>query len=258
MNIVDRIIELCSANNITGKELGNILGLKKSPLTDWKNNKSKPTIDQLYILCDFFATSSDYLLFGTNNNILKTVSNEDLELVISLHQLSTKQKSIIVGKIYEYEELNKKEASIKSIETSSKILQMPTLEVAEPPATTTLKVYAQKASAGIGQYMIDDVGVVEREFQTNTITQKADHAIIIDGDSMYPTINNGEYVFIKEQQTIDDGEVGIFVYDDNVYCKRLHIDRKNKQLILKSDNTEYKDIIIKNFSDLRTIGKVIL
>ena len=38
----EKIKSICDKNGITGNELGKILGLKKSPLTDWKNKKAKP------------------------------------------------------------------------------------------------------------------------------------------------------------------------------------------------------------------------
>ena len=46
-DLYDRILEQTERLGITGKELGNLLGLKKSPMTDWKNHKSNPTIEQL-------------------------------------------------------------------------------------------------------------------------------------------------------------------------------------------------------------------
>lgn len=69
MEITERIIKLCSENNISGVELGKKLGLKKSPLTDWKNQKSKPTLEQIIIICDIFAISADYILFGKVNHV---------------------------------------------------------------------------------------------------------------------------------------------------------------------------------------------
>lgn len=60
----DRIKMLCDEKGINGKELGVLLGLKKSPLTDWKNGKAKPTIEQVKIMCEIFATSSEYIIFG--------------------------------------------------------------------------------------------------------------------------------------------------------------------------------------------------
>ena len=62
MNLYERINLLCKEKGITGKELGEKLGLKKSPLTDWKNRKSKPTVDQIIMMCEIFATSADYML----------------------------------------------------------------------------------------------------------------------------------------------------------------------------------------------------
>ena len=47
MSTYERINFLCKENHITGKEIGEKLGLKKSPLTDWKNNKSNPTKKEL-------------------------------------------------------------------------------------------------------------------------------------------------------------------------------------------------------------------
>ncbi len=106
--------------------------------------------------------------------------------------------------------------------------------------------------------MLDDDSFEKMEFDLNHRTQKADHTIIVDGDSMYPTIENGEYIFVREQQTVENNEVGIFVYEDKVYRKRLHIDYKKKQLTLLSDNEDYDDIPIENIDNLRIIGKVIL
>ncbi|MEG2254372.1 MAG: helix-turn-helix transcriptional regulator [Vagococcus sp.] len=62
MSIIDRIICLVKENKLSGTQFGAILNLKKSPLTDWKNNKSKPTLDQIISICEYFAVSADYLL----------------------------------------------------------------------------------------------------------------------------------------------------------------------------------------------------
>lgn len=61
-NISKRVEQLTKEMGITGKELGNLLNLKKSPLTDWKNGKSKPTLEQLVKMCEIFGLSADDLL----------------------------------------------------------------------------------------------------------------------------------------------------------------------------------------------------
>ena len=81
MTLSERINLLCKENEITGKELGEKLGLKKSPLTDWKNQKSKPTVDQIITMCEIFAISADYLLFGKNASDL--TNEEEKEIIIA-------------------------------------------------------------------------------------------------------------------------------------------------------------------------------
>ncbi len=262
MNIIYRINELTTQKGLTGKELGAVLGLKKSPLTDWKNGKSKPTLEQLILLCEYFAVSSDFLIFGkgSDNDILNLINADVLE---TFNTLTTKQQEMLKNNISELQELNNLKNQISKVEKTSK------LKVVEPKKASIkaeiipiekilLPVTPQPASAGIGKYMLDDDSFEKMEFDLDHRTQKADHAIIVDGDSMYPTIENGEYIFVREQQTIENNEVGIFVYEDKVYCKRLHIDYKKKQLTLLSDNEDYDDILIENIDNLRTIGKVIL
>lgn len=57
--IIKKLLEHFKKNNIKGTEVAKILGLKKSPLTDWKNGHSKPTIEQLIIICEKLALSLD-------------------------------------------------------------------------------------------------------------------------------------------------------------------------------------------------------
>lgn len=69
LEISTRIKEQLNNMGLNGKDLAKLLGLKKSPLTDWKNEKSKPTLDQILIICDNFAISADYLLFGKHSSL---------------------------------------------------------------------------------------------------------------------------------------------------------------------------------------------
>lgn len=102
MDMVERIIWLSEQKNISGVELGKMLGLAKSPLTDWKNNKSKPTINQLITLCEIFATTTDYIIFGTTPTNTDTTLNElDQELLETYHSLDKRGQHKIHTLIYE-------------------------------------------------------------------------------------------------------------------------------------------------------------
>lgn len=95
-----RIIDKADKLGITGKELGNLLGLKKSPLTDWKNDKSNPTLEQLIKMCEIFATSADELLFGNNfktNNIQLT--ENEMELLEHFRNLSEREQIKFIARV---------------------------------------------------------------------------------------------------------------------------------------------------------------
>lgn len=76
MEIYERIHMLCQKKGITGIKLGEMLGLKKSPLTDWKNGKAKPTIEQIVKMCEIFATTTDFLLLGNQTKKLRRDEQE--------------------------------------------------------------------------------------------------------------------------------------------------------------------------------------
>ena len=74
-----------------------MLGLKKSPLTDWKNKKSNPTLDQLVKMCEIFATSSDYLLYGE----MGSLSADQQELIDTYKKLDRRGQHRVHTVIYE-------------------------------------------------------------------------------------------------------------------------------------------------------------
>ena len=92
MNLYERINLLCKEKEITGKELGEKLGLKKSPLTDWKNQKSKPTVDQIIMMCEIFATSADYLLLERNASDL---TKEESEIIQAYKKADARTQEIV-------------------------------------------------------------------------------------------------------------------------------------------------------------------
>ena len=93
MSTYERINILCKENHITGKEIGEKLGLKKSPLTDWKNNKSKPTIDQIKIICEIFAVSADYIFFGKDTD--ERLTKEENEIIQAYKKADTRTQEIV-------------------------------------------------------------------------------------------------------------------------------------------------------------------
>lgn len=74
-------------------------------------------------------------------------------------------------------------------------------------------------------------------------------------DSMEPTIYRGQILIVDRSHTDFHGRVCVICLDDRVLCKRVI--QKENYVILKSDNTKYKDIMIENNESLSFWGIVI-
>ena len=64
---------------------------------------------------------------------------------------------------------------------------------------------------------------------------KCDFALIVDGDSMEPTIKRGDIVFIRKQPDVDNGQIAAVLIDDSATLKRVY--HVPNGLTLVSDNT---------------------
>ena len=82
-----------------------------------------------------------------------------------------------------------------------------------------------------------------------TLVEKGDYfALIAKGESMIGAgIFPGDYVFVKRQQTANEGDLIIALFDGKNNLKKLGFDQKNKKYILHSCNPDketFPDIIV--------------
>ena len=75
------------------------------------------------------------------------------------------------------------------------------------------------------------------------------------GDSMQPTIFQGEIVIVDKSKKHFNGKVCVVVYQESLICKRVI--KTNATFILRSDNPKYKDIVIQDCEELKIWGVVI-
>jgi DNA polymerase V len=75
------------------------------------------------------------------------------------------------------------------------------------------------------------------------------------GDSMEPTIYEGQILIVDRSTTSFHGRVCVVCLDDLMMCKRVW--QKENCVILKSDNSKYRDQIIQNNESLVFWGVVI-
>lgn len=75
--------------------------------------------------------------------------------------------------------------------------------------------------------------------------------INVEGDSMYPTFSNGDFIVIKQVDDLDFikyGEPFVIDANDGRVLKRIYSHERNDVLTLKSDNEIYEPYLIKKES----------
>ena len=121
------------------------------------------------------------------------------------------------------------------------------------PFTRVIKLFDIPASAGTGSFLdSDDFTEIEVGEEVPT---DADFGIRISGDSMEPRFINGQIVWVKQQETLLNGEIGIFYLDGNAYCKKIKDDKEG--LFLISLNSKYNPIPVTDNNSFKVFGKVV-
>jgi len=110
--------------------------------------------------------------------------------------------------------------------------------------------YQLPVSAGNGIYLDDSYKEAIRIHKT-PVSERADFVLRVAGDSMEPRFQDSDIVLIKSQPIINQGEIGIFILNNEAYIKELGYNE------LISKNPEYDPILISEEDSLICKGKVL-
>ena len=131
----------------------------------------------------------------------------------------------------------------------------------------TLPQYDLRAAAGPGRYLEAQLRVgavqvcqdiVARILRNSGVALASLALVTVAGDSMEPTINDGDIVVIdRSVETIDRDGVYLFTFGDETFIKRIQ--RMPKSLSVNSDNGLYKgwEISSEEASSLHVHGRVL-
>lgn len=150
--------------------------------------------------------------------------------------------------IEENKKINKIKQWLKAIKNDTEFK----LDSKERCPKKIIKLYDYALSAGKGNDLMD-VHVPYEDIKVENLA--ADFAIKVSGDSMEPKIANGSIVLVKQTEVLQDGDIGAFFYDGEVYCKILR--KKETGVVLESINAKYKPINIDEKAVWKIYGKII-
>ena len=117
-------------------------------------------------------------------------------------------------------------------------------------AKKTVLLYDLPISAGPGVYL-DESLADEIIIPDNDKTASTDFALRISGNSMEPKYHDGDVLLIEDTDSVDVGELGIFILDGNGYFKKYGGDR------LISLNPDYGDILLRDYAESVCCGRVV-
>lgn len=89
---------------------------------------------------------------------------------------------------------------------------------------------------------------------------KADFCLRAKGDSMINArILDGDIVFIRRQDMVENGEIAAVIINDEATLKRVYYYRDDNLLMLRSENPAFKDFIYKDeqLDTIKILGKAV-
>ena len=223
----EKIKEARLAQHLNQEELAERIGSKYRSISTWENGTAKPDYPTLIRLCEVLKTSPNHLL--------------GFDLSVDTPSLA---EWAILHKYRDIDEIGK--------DAVSAVLDAEYRRVAKPKKARLLKVdfYNYPASAGTGNFLEterpDEILVKEC-----SEAEDADYVIPISGDSMEPTYHDGDKVFVEKCDSVEIGEIGIFIVNGEAYIKELG----NKCLI--SHNEAYKPIKLGSSDSIYCCGRVL-
>ncbi len=147
----------------------------------------------------------------------------------------------------------------------------PTLKLEEITRRIDMRVFDLPASAGTGSYLDSDQYEM-MSFPENTIPAGAEFGIRVSGDSMENVYKDGQIVWVQECDSLNVGEVGIMICDDESFIKvygEKYPDEDvleeftdsygnvHMQPVLISYNEKYADRVISPSSMFKIVGRVL-
>ena len=229
--ISDRIKEYRLRKGMTQQELAEALGESSGRVIyHWEKGSGRPDCEKIAKLCDLLDVSADELIGCKVMHHRPTATEWNM---IQKYRALDEHGKEIVDYLIEVEH--------KRIAVAEK-----------KPKLRMLKIdyYALPASAGTGNFL-DSEFAEELLVPESDIAEQADFVISVGGDSMEPTFHNGDKVFVEKCDSVDIGEIGIFVVNGDVFIK----ERGNNQLI--SHNQKYNPIVLTEHDSAFCCGRVL-
>lgn len=200
----DRFKQLRTERRLSQQNLADQLGISKSSVNMYERGEREPGLEAIEAIADFFNVDVDYLMGRSDRP-------NNNEWIRSLHPaINTANASSRVFL-----------TNLGPIETK-KFRLLGNIACGQPIFADEQKELYVEAGANI----------------------KADFCLKAKGDSMTGArIYDGDIVFIRKQEMVNNGEIAAVIIDDEATLKRVNYFPDKNLLILKAENSKYEDLV---------------
>ena len=268
MDYIERIKRIKSEKKITNDRLSELTGIPLGTLSKILAGISdSPKLSNIVAIAEALECSLDYIVSGVAQNTNNyTLSFEEIELIEDFRSLDTHSKEltrmVIAKEKQRGDAITRTPASTKKAVPavkSEKQTEQKTAKIlpsiggalaAGGVGKRSLLLYDLPVSAGPGVYL-DDSTAEEILIPDGEKTRMADFALRISGNSMEPKYHDGDVLLIEDCDSVEVGELGVFILDGNGYFKKYGGD------CLISLNPEYGNILLKEYAEAVCCGRVV-
>ena len=212
-------------------ELAERIGVSRNTVAGWETNHSRPDLGTLPALCRALGISLNAFV-----GLEKKRTAEENRVLEVFSALEAQDRESI---LWQMEALRDRRAEQRRMSESVPI-----------PKVVTLFRNELGAAAGFGAALGEAQG--ERMILlADRDTERADEVITVCGRSMEPTFYDGDQVLVQHTKELREGEIGIFLVDNEGYIKEYRKDG------LHSHNPEYRTMTFHEDQSVRCLGRVI-
>lgn len=249
-NILGSVIkELRKEQKMTQKELSKLTGYSQNTISNHENGNRSLTESDIKKYSEALMTTPDNLFKKvdlTQNNKNELVPLYDTNKIIN-------DTSSIMSKLNSNRQTNVYEFATSQLKEQNNIVQLNQelfdIEVAQ-------KVAAGHKNNGIVH--LDNKTNYNVQVPANEVPPKYDIAFEVAGQSMEPFFQDGQIVFVEQQEAYD-GMLGVVIIDGQAFLKRIKIEDNLLRLIsMNKEDDSFKDIIVTPECDIQIVGRVVM
>lgn len=261
---IERIKKIKSERKITTEDLAASTGIPASTLSKAFAGLSESIkLSNLVAICNTLDVSLDYIVSGTPENTNNfTLNAEEIRLVDGYRRLDRFGRDFVQTVI-------EKETERIASEPAGRGFRKPAALTAPGDvifggasgrfsdtdairrAKLEIPFMDLAVSAGTGEYL--DCGSASDTIRIpdTAVGRRTNYALRINGSSMEPKYLDKDVLLVEATDSVDEGELGIFVLDGCGYFKQFGGDR------LISLNPEFGPILLKDYESVSCRGRVI-